>query len=418
VDDLDGYLERMRARYRTASKREKGRVLEELCGVLQCHRKSAIRKLKGAESAHRRPGRPERYGPLVIEALAKLWEASDYPCGKRLAPQLPFLLDALERHRELQLSDPVRTELLSLSASTIDRRLASRRRQIGRRPYHQSPAHSAIQRQVPIRTFGEWETVTPGQVQADLVTHCGVNPAGSFVVTLTVVDVATSWTVCRAALTKLKTRVAGALHVARTQFPFSLTSVHSDNGGEFLNDAVFAYCQREAIASSRGRTYKKNDQAYVEQKNGAVVRRYVGYHRYQSKDARDRLNELYDLLNLYLNFFQPVRKLIGKERDGAKVRKRYDQAATPYQRVLAAGVLDTPTRAQLERTYQALNPVGLRRAIADAVKAVVQAAEPRWGSEAAPGPRSPSPVTTAKSARPRGGAAASSRTASGRRRAE
>lgn len=382
VDDLDGYLARMQARYRNSSKGEKGRILDELCGVLRCHRKSAIRKLWEPGAAHPRPGRPQRYGLAVIDALRQLWEASDYCCGKRLAPQLPFLLDALERHQELRLSEPVRTELLALSASTIDRRLAAARRQIGRRPFSQSPALPAIQRQVPIRTFGEWGAVSPGQVQADLVTHCGVNPAGSFVVTLTVVDVATSWTECRAALTRRKDRVAGALHVARTRFPFPLQSVHSDNGGEFLNDAVFGYCHREAIASTRGRAYKKNDQAYVEQKNGAVVRRYVGYHRYQSPQARDRLNELYVVVGLYLNFFQPVRKVIQKERIGAKVHKHYDGAATPYQRVLAAGVLDGPTRAQLERKYRALNPVRLRQWIAAAVQEVVATAEPRWGSEA------------------------------------
>lgn len=384
VDDFEGYLARMRARYRTASKGEKGWVLDELCGVLRCHRKSAIRKLRAPGPVPRRPGRPQRYGLPVLEALRQLWEVSDYACGKRLAPFLPVLIDALERHRELQLPDQVRTELLTLSASTIDRRLAGARRQLGRRPFSQSPALSAIQRQVPIRTFGEWAAVTPGEVQADLVTHCGVNPAGAFVVTLTVVDVATSWTECRAALTRRKDRVRGALHVARTRFPFPLRSMHSDNGGEFLNDVVFGYCQTETIAPTRGRAYKKNDQAYVEQKNGAVVRRYVGYHRYQSAQARDRLNELYELLGLYLNFFQPVRKLVHKEREGAKVRKRYDPAATPYQRVLAAGVLDGPARAQLERKYQALNPVKLRQWIAEAVKAVVATAEPRWGTEATP----------------------------------
>jgi hypothetical protein len=385
VDDLDGYVRRMRTRYRQASKLEKGRILDEFCAVLCCHRKSAIRTLRrDPEGGPRRPGRPPVYGPEVIGALRTVWEASDHNCGKRLAPQLASLTDALERHQELQLTETIRKQLGKLSASTIDRRLAPQRRQLGRRPHSQSQALSTIQRQVPIRTFGEWTDVTPGQVQVDLVSHCGINPAGSFVVTLTVVDVATSWTECRAALTRRKDLVAGALHVARNRFPFPLKSVHSDNGGEFLNDVVFGYCHREAIASTRGRAYKKNDQAYVEQKNGAVVRRHVGYHRYQSKDARDRLNEFYELLRLYGNFFQSVRKVLRTERIGAKVRKHYDVAATPYQRALAAGVLDEATRTLLADQYQRLNPVRLRKRIAEAVRRVVATAEPRWGMDAVP----------------------------------
>jgi len=381
VGTTDDYLKRMRERYRqAATKREKGRLLTELCSVLGCHRKAAIRLLnRPATTPKRKPGRPRVYESPAITALKVAWEASDESCGKRLAPQLPALLDALTRHRELAIDDCLRSQVEHMSAATIDRRLAPIRLQLPRRPTSHSQAHSVIQRQVPIRTFGEWAEATPGQVQADLVAHCGVNAAGAFVVTLTVVDVATGWTECRAALTKLKDRVTGAMHVARTSFPYPLTSLHTDNGGEFLNDALFGYCTREGIAFTRGRAYKKNDQAWVEQKNGAVVRRYVGYHRYQSQEARDRLNELYVWAGLYGNFFQPVRKVIEKERTGAKVRKEYDEARTPYQRLKASGVLDEATAKRLEQKYQALNPVRLRAQIAAAVRAVVATAEPRYG---------------------------------------
>jgi hypothetical protein len=381
VGTTEDYLKRMRERYReAATKREKGRLLTELCSVLACHRKSAIRLLnRPPTTPKRKPGRPRVYESPAITALKVAWEASDESCGKRLAPQLPSLFDALTRHGELALDDPLRAQVEQMSAATIDRRLAPSRLLLARRPTSHSQALSAIQRQVPIRTFGDWAEAPPGQVQADLVAHCGVNAAGAFVVTLTVVDVATGWTECRAALTKLKDRVTGAMHVARTNLPFRLASVHTDNGGEFINDALFGYCSREGIGFTRGRAYKKNDQAWVEQKNGAVVRRYVGYYRYQSPAARDRLNELYEWVRLYTNFFQPVRKVMKKERVGAKVHKEYDEARTPYQRLKASGVLDEETAKRLEQKYQALNPVRLRARITEAVRAVVATAEPRYG---------------------------------------
>jgi hypothetical protein len=166
--------------------------------------------------------------------------------------------------------------------------------------------------------------------------------------------------------------------------PFPLTSLHTDNGAEFLNDALFAYCRREGIGFTRGRAYKKNDQAWVEQKNGAVVRRYVGYYRLQAKLAQDRLNYLYDWVRLYVNYFQPVRRLRQKDRRGAKVIKRFDTAATPYQRLLASGLLDDATRVRLADEYARLNPVRLRRVISQAVQEVISAAEPRWGALAEP----------------------------------
>lgn len=393
VGNLEGYLSRMRTRYRQARrKKDKGEILTELCEVLECHRKSAIRMMNAAlTQPRRRPGRPRVYGPLVIEAVRLGWEALDESCGKRLAPQLPVIIDSLERHGEVQLSADVRAQAIQISASTIDRRLKDHRFQVGRRPFTSLQAPSAIKRQVPMRTFGDWAEASPGQVQADLVTHCGVNPAGSFVVTLTVVDVATGWTECRAALTRNKVLVKSALHIIRGQLPFPLTSLHTDNGAEFLNDALLAYCRREEIGFTRGRAYKKNDQAWVEQKNGAVVRRYVGYHRYQDKLAQARLNFLYDWVRLYVNYFQPVRRLIQKDRRGAKVIKRFDTAATPYQRLLASGVLDDATRDNLAREYARLNPVRLRRAIGQAVQEVISAAEPRWGALAEPVRRATKP---------------------------
>ena len=307
----------------------------------------------------------------MLPALQLAWEVSEQACGKRLKPFLPELVEALERHGELTLSGEVRAQLLALSASTIDRRLAPDRRVGLRRPYRPSPAAGTLKAQVPIRTFGEWQDVRPGSVQADLVLHCGESTQGFYLTTLTVVDVATGWTERQGVWGKGQQRVIGALHRVRLRLPLALREFHTDNGSEFLNDLLQPYCQREGIRTSRGRAYKKNDQAYVEQKNWTAVRRLVGYRRYSSKAARERLNAFYELDRLYRNFFQPIRKGIGKERIGGRVIKRYDQAATPYQRLVASGVLDAARCRQLEVLYRSLNPVKLRLWLAEAVDALV-----------------------------------------------
>jgi transposase InsO family protein len=217
-----------------------------------------------------------------------------------------------------------------------------------------------LKAQIPVRTFGDWEGVRPGAVQADLVLHCGESAEGFYLTTLDAVDVATGWTECTIVWGKSQERVGGALHGVQRGLPFPLQAVHTDNGSEFLNAVVFPWCQRHAIALTRGRPYKKNDQAFVEQKNWSVIRRLVGYDRYSTKAADTAFERVYRLLRLWVNFFQPVRKLIGKERVGAKVVKRFDHAQTPYQRALAAGVLTEDQRPTLATTYARLNPVRLR----------------------------------------------------------
>lgn len=189
---------------------------------------------------------------------------------------------------------------------------------------------------MPVRTFGEWADVTPGALQADLVFHCGQELAGQHLTTLLAIDVATGWTECQAVWGKGQQRVGSAVHHVRTRLPFPLRELHTDNGGEFLNHVLYPWCQQEGIRFTRGRPYKKNDQAYVEQRNWLVVRRLVGYDRYSSQAAYRQLTQLYGLVRLYLNFFQPLRKLLAKERVDGRVQKVYNRAQTPYQRVVAS----------------------------------------------------------------------------------
>jgi hypothetical protein len=223
---------------------------------------------------------------------------------------------------------------------------------------------------VPIRTHGEWADAPLGSVQADLVEHCGDTASGFFLFTLTVVDVRTSWTSCRPVWGKTMVRVTGALGQIAQLLPMPLVALHTDNGSEFLNEHLAGYCGAHALPFTRGRPYRKNDQAFVEQRNWHV-RQWVGYHRYSSKAAYDLLAQLYEYERLYMNFFQPVQKLIAKERVGAKVRKRYDQAATPYQRLLATRQLDAATAGQLARSYQALSPIKLRAWIQETQRELV-----------------------------------------------
>lgn len=355
------YVASLGPRYRAASKPAKSRMLDEFCQVTGRHRKSAARRLR----QHPRPrrgtgGRPPRYGPEVVAFLIRIWETSDYLCGKRLAPFLGTLLEALERHGELHVPSPLRPLLLTISPATIDRLLRGQRRAhphgrstTGRRP-------AAFAAQVPVRTFADWAGVSPGALQADLVAHCGESAAGFFLTSLVAVDVATGWTECQAVWGKGYQRVKQAVHWVQTRLPMPLHAFHTDNGGEFLNHLLLPWCRTSGIAMSRGRPHRKNDQAYAEQKNWAIVRRLIGYDRYSSRAAYLELRGLYPCLRLYWNFFQPLRKLTAKEHHGARVTKRYDRAQTPYQRLLASAILTAVQRQALTAQYQHLNPVALR----------------------------------------------------------
>ena len=355
------YVAAVRARYIEADKQERGRILDEFCAVTGYHRKAACRVLRHPPTAMaRRPGQRRRYGLAVLQVLKQVWEVGDRMCSKRLVPFLPELLSALERHGELTVEPAVRAQVCALSPATVDRLLRPHRGPGGRRrPYSQTRATPAVRAQVPIRTWGEWQGVTPGAVQADLVLHCGESTEGFYLTTLTTVDVATGWSVCEAVWGKGKERVGSAVYRTAQHLPFRLRELHTDNGGEFLNDLLAPWCQREGVHLTRGRAYKKNDQAYVEQKNWWVPRRLVGYDRYVTKAAYAQLQRLYGIVRLYVNFFQPLRKVVAKERVGAKMRKRFDRAQTPYQRLVVAEILAPDQQATLARLYESLNPAQL-----------------------------------------------------------
>ena len=378
------YATALRPRYRAARKRAKKRILDEFCQTTGMHRKAAIRLLN--HSGRMREvgrGRPRRYGPEIAAALVQLWEVGDRMCSKLLAAVMPDLLAALDRHHELEVVPELRTLLLQVSPSTIDRLLSRHRTRGLRQPKRQRPATTTLKGQVPIRTWNEWKGVPPGSLQADLVLHCGDSTEGFFLTTLCAVDVASGWTELQPVWGLGKQRVGTAMHLIRQRLPFPLKYLHTDNGSEFINHVLVPWCLREGIALSRGRGYRKNDQAYVEQRNWLSVRRQVGYQRHSSGAAFEALQQLYPLLRLQLNFFRPVRKLVGKERLGAKVVKRYDDPRTPYQRLLVSGSLSEVSRAQLERQYLATNPAELQRRIDSLLHQLWRLAETRANTPAA-----------------------------------
>jgi transposase InsO family protein len=381
------YAAALRPHYQAAARHERGRILDEYCRTTGCHRKAAIRVLRRAPAGGRRaPGRPRRYGPDVLPALERVWVASDYLCGRLLAPVLPTLLQALERHHGLTLAAPLRAALLAASPATLDRLLRPLRRQRRRQPYRASPAAAALRQQIPLRTWSEWAAVRPGALQGDLVLHCGESTAGFYLATLLAVDVATSWTELDIVWGLRQQRVGSAVHHIRQRLPIPLREWHSDNGGEFLNEHLVAWCRREGVRFTRGRPYRKNDQAWVEQRNGLVVRRLVGYDRYSSRAAFTVFQRLYRLLRLQLNFFRPVRKLLSKRRLGARVVKRYDPAQTPYQRLLAAGALSPAQREALAAQLHTLDPIALAQEIEQTLDLVWKLADTRrTGAEGARG---------------------------------
>jgi len=357
--------QRIAARYRAATWKEKGRILNEFVAATGYGRKYAITRLNRSldhpaiENRPRSRRRRRRaYDESVQDALVVVWKAANCICSKRLVPFLPEFVAVLERFGHLSLSQEVRERLLVVSVSTVDRLLAQERVTRGRGLSTTKPGQ-LLKRQIPVRTFNDWNELRAGFVEADLVAHCGNSAAGSFLNTLVLTDLTTGWTECLALLRRSESDVLGALSQARQRLPFPLLGIDTDNGGEFINYEMLRYCQQEQITFTRCRPYKKNDQAHVEEKNGSVVRRLVGYDRYEGVAAWRDLAALYRVLRLYVNFFQPSLKLLSKQRQGARVAKQYDQARTPYQRVLASDAVAEPVQAGLQRFYQQLDPVAL-----------------------------------------------------------
>jgi len=336
----------LRPRYTLGNRTAKQRVLDELVAATGYHRKYAI-QLLNHPAPRRSPKRRihrSRYDGPVRAALEQIWRAANCICGKRLVPALPTFVETLERHGELHLDADTRQRLLALSPATADRLL--RRSRVGPKPHGLSTTKpgTLLKQAIPVRTFAQWDDARPGFMEVDLVAHCGDSTRGEYLNSLDMIDVKTRWVELYGLRNRSQATVQAAIITCRSRLPYRLLGLDSDNGAEFINAGLKHYCEQEHITFTRCRPYKKNDQAYVEQKNWTAVRQTVGYDRYEGQAACEALNALYQPLRLYLNFFQPVMVLLEKTRQGAKVKKRYDTAQTPYQRVLDSP--DVPTRSR------------------------------------------------------------------------
>ncbi len=357
----------LQARYCKASRQGRGRILDTFCEATGYNRRYAMWVLRHGPVTTRprltRAGRLPTYTREVISALEIAAEATGWICGKRLAPGLPDLVPALEREGALRLTEAERSALLRISPATIDRRLVASKRRAKPRGLSTTKPGSLLKKQIPVKTYTPWSDQSPGFEEVDLVAHCGDSASGEHLFTLDLVDVATGWTECAGVPNKGQRAVVAAVDEAAHRFPFPVRGLDSDNGSEFINYHLIAYCQEREITMTRSRAYHKDDQAHVEQKNWSVVRQLIGYDRYEGNDACKQLNRVYELVRIWVNGYLPVMKLIGKDREGARVRKRYDVSTTPYRRALAAGVVTADAQVSFEALLEQNGPLGLRRQI-------------------------------------------------------
>ncbi|HQJ33444.1 MAG TPA: DDE-type integrase/transposase/recombinase [Anaerolineaceae bacterium] len=358
-------LERIRARYLKASKAEKQIILDELTATTGYNRKYAIRVLRHPRRSKglKKAGRKRRYTGETIQILEQLWEMGGRLCSKRLHPFLPEWIRKLEECGEISLTHEVKAQLLSMSRSTIDRRLQPARIKEKRRGLSTTKPGTLLKRQIPVRIYTPWDEQQPGFLEIDLVAHCGETTAGNYLNTLTATDLATGWTECLALPNKTQTATFLAIKKLQERLPFPLLGLDSDNGSEFINDMLYRFCLDQQITFTRCRPYRKNDQAHVEQKNWSVVRHTVGYDRFETQAELDLLSSIYADLRLFVNFFQPVEKLISSTTINGVKHKQYDQAKTPYQRVLEDPRVDEKYKTQLRILYNSLNPVTIREAL-------------------------------------------------------
>jgi hypothetical protein len=363
------YLKKIRREYlKQKSKKEKSKLLDEAEKRTGLERKYLIKKLKPKSNLDKRKeDRKKRkvyYDGYVKAALVQAWRIFDYPCGQRLEPLLKTETDRLRKLEELKCSDETAVKLKEISFRTIDEKL-KRQKEIERiRKKYQKKVHPLLYQKIPVKLSDEWNRSQLGNIQTDLIGHCGQSVRGEYINTVSNTDIALGWWEGEAIMGKGQIPTQEGLAEARKRFPFEWKEVHSDNGTEYINAYLFRYTQKEGLDFSRSRPNKKNDNCFVEQKNWTHVKKYVGYLRYDTKEELMILNSLYrNELRLYKNFFQPVIKLISKERMGGKIHRKYDKPKNPYQRVMESKEVSREKKKELKKIYLSLNPAELKRAI-------------------------------------------------------
>ena len=393
------YLKAIYVRYKKVSKPLRARILDEFCQVCDYNRKYAIRLLNGPTPQKPktmvmvRKGRRPTYGAKVIASLTAIWEAAGYPCSVRLKAVLPLWLPwAIKR---MALTAPVQKQLLMISPPTIDRRLKGKRGQLKKRLYGRTKPGTLLKHHIPIKT-DNWDVKTPGFTEIDLVSHSGNSASGEFLHSLNVTDIHTTWVESRAVMGKSQIGVLSAMQDIEKALPFKLLGMDSDNGSEFINYHLKTFCDQKGIQLTRGRPYKKDDNAHIEQKNFTHVRKILGYLRYDSLAGQKAINELYqNELRIFQNLFLPSMKLIKKSRVGSKLKRSYDKPQTPLERVLQCPQADPVKIEQLKRLRDQTDPFELAKRIEHKLERIFAMANQR----VSPQPKqlsSPSPTRSEK----------------------
>lgn len=364
----------IKARYLKADKKEKSKILDEFCQSTDYARKYAITILAAGYDNNRvakvgRKGRKKKYSHEIMVAVVKIWEILDFPCGQRLKPALPEMYAALVRFKEMTFNEAIRDDLKTISAKTLDRRL-KREREIRHLKKNRGLTcrGNLLKSQIPIR-ITDWDTSQLGYAEIDTVAHNGGDPGGEFIFTLDLTEIFSGWSEQEAVMGKGETGVLKAAKNIRKDLPFNLLGIDGDNGGEIINYQMLRYCTEEKLVYTRSRPDRKNDNAYIEQKNYTHVRQLVGYGRYDTSEQLKMLNDLYrQEYHLFTNFFRPVMKIKSKEKiNNSLCKKKYDIAQSPYQRLLSCDQLPQGKKDELTKLYLSLNPVQLKKAIKEKI---------------------------------------------------
>jgi len=362
IQAKEQYMETLRETYWKGDKKKKTEILNEYCRNTGQERKYSIKKLNyKVRLKEIRKARKEYYNGPVKAALVKIWKIFDYPCGLRLKPLLDAELERLINFKEIACSDEVLKKLKRIGTATIDRKLRHEKEILSlNRKYGKKKL--LFCHKIPVKTAAEFDRNIIGHTEIDFVESCGSSVNGEYVNSLSVVDVATGWWEGEAVMGKSQERAVTAIKNARNRLPFLLLGIHPDNGTNLINVLLYNYMVKEGIEFTRSRAYKKNDNCFVEQKNSTHVRAAIGYLRYDTEEEMDLINEIYrNELRLFKNFFQPVMKLKEKIRIKGRVHRKYEEAKTPYQRIMESDQIDVKTKEKLKLTYENMNPAEIKR---------------------------------------------------------
>jgi hypothetical protein len=364
------YLKSLLDRYLRARKRGKTAILDEYCRNTGLARKSALRKLARLFKGDSQPRQKRRpvYGRAVRVALERLWEIFDRPCGQRLKPLVEDELGRLRALGELKVDEKTARKLRQVSPATIDRLLTAKKTEwISQRRYGRIGSN-LIAKKIPLK-MTDWDIHQVGFLEMDLVLHCGASVAGEYAHSLSALEISSTWWEGEAVMGRAQSRIFEAIKKIRTRTPFTWRGIDSDNDNAFINDQLYRYTQKEHLDFTRSRPYRKNDNAYIEQKNFTHVRRPLGYLRYDTPQELDLINDLYrNELRLYKNFFQPVMRLESKERVNGKTHRRHAKPKTPYRILKESGQLSKEQINMLDELYLSLNPADLKRRIDQKLK--------------------------------------------------